>query len=460
MAVSGVGTGMGNRRHGIRSTAVLAVVLLLGACGGADRAIGPGDPTTSTVAAGRGWIDGEPEWNGTDGAEVGAMAATEDAAASYAPDGEVDPTVPPGSTVERSALRAGSVDDNAGYDEYLAYLERLDGLGVVLRDLDPSGRVVANVVGTNGLPVAGAEVVVRQGGADLGTLRTVSDGTVRVLPALLGGSPTEAVEVAVGDVAATAEPGGAVTLEVDRPGGVDGPVPVDVMFLLDATGSMGDEIDQLKASIDTVSERIDAFESNPDVRFGMTLYRDEGDSFVTSTFDFTDDVAAFRAALAEVRAGGGGDYPEAMEEGLAEALAKPAWRDPTSTVQLAFLVADAPPHVDRDVQFTYVDSIRDAVGRGIKVFPIASSESDDQAEGVFRQVAQATGARFVFLSYGAEGAATGENTDIATTDYEELSLDELVVRLVGEELAHLSGGSTTTTTTTPPQTTTTNPQGQ
>jgi hypothetical protein len=121
-----------------------------------------------------------------------------------------------------------------------------------------------------------------------------------------------------------------------------------------------------------------------------------------------------------------------------------------------FLVADAPPHVERQVT-GYDESVRSAVSRGIKVFPVASSESDDQAEAVFRQIAQATGARFVFLSYGAGGAATGPSTDIDSTDYEELALDDLVVRLVAEQVAALTGDAgivpppTPTTTTIPPQ---------
>ena len=121
-----------------------------------------------------------------------------------------------------------------------------------------------------------------------------------------------------------------------------------------------------------------------------------------------------------------------------------------------FLVADAPPHVERQVA-GYDESIQSAMSRGIKVFPVASSESDDQAEAVFRQIAQATGARFVFLSYGAGGAATGPSTDIDSTDYEELALDDLVVRLIAEEVAALTGDTavvpppTPTTTTIPPQ---------
>jgi len=450
--------------RGVRWATVLVAAALLAGCGGSDPSAGPGGSTTTTVDPhGRGWIDGAPDWSGGagDGGARGSDAATAEMAPStVAADREV---ASPERPTDGPGLRAGSVDDNEDLDGYLTYLDRLRSLGVELRDVDPTGRVVVSIVGSDGRPVAGVTVTVRQGGGDLAELRSMADGTVRVLPTLHGGSATEPVEVAVDDVAATADPGTAVTLELDQPGGVEGAVPVDVLFLLDATGSMGDEIDQLKASIDSVSERIDALESNPDVRFAMTLYRDEGDAFVTSTYDFTSDVPAFRTALAEVQAGGGGDYPEAMEEGLAEALAKPAWRDPSTAVQLAFLVADAPPHVDRDVPVTYVDSIRDAVSRGIKVIPVASSESDDQAEGVFRQVAQATGARFVFLSYGAGGAATGDSTDIASTDYEELSLDDLVVRMVTEELDHLgdgSGGGTTTTTTPPETTTTTNPPGQ
>ena len=125
------------------------------------------------------------------------------------------------------------------------------------------------------------------------------------------------------------------------------------MFLLDATGSMGDEIGRLKDTIDAVAAQVDGFDSKPDVRFAMTLYRDQGDMFVTSTFDFTSDIGAFRAALTDVVAEGGGDYPEALEEGLASALSEPSWRDPASTLQLVFLVADAPPHIDRQVPVAY-----------------------------------------------------------------------------------------------------------
>lgn len=451
--------------------AAVSVAVLLAGCGSNPAPVAdPGTaPPSTTVAtpADRGWIDGEPDWAAADDATAsgggtkmptsGAPIAAEPGAdTAIAPPGDIVPVEPqPG---EQAGLRAGSVDDNADFAAFLTYLARIHDLGIATRDFDPTGRVVITVIGTNGLPVAGAVVAVTADGAEVATLRTTADGTARFLPALYDAGQVAEFTFTAGDVSATATPGSAITLQANAAGGASGPVALDVLFLLDATGSMGDEISRLKTTIDTVAAQVDAFESQPDVRLAMTLYRDEGDTFVTSTFDFTADVAAFRAALNDVIADGGGDYPEALEEGLAAALSAPSWRDPASTLQLVFLVGDAPPRLDRQVPVAYPAAITDAVARGIKVFPIASSESDDQAEAVFRQIAAATGARFVFLSYGAQGAATGDATDIASTDYEELPLDALVVRLIAEELAALSGTQVELPPVSVPPAT--NPEGQ
>lgn len=443
---------------------------MLAGLGGATTA--PAASTTAPVANG-GWIGGEPDWfvpveemaDGEYAAEGGSMTAL-DTMAAAAPDPMSGASSEPaaaeasrgGEDVSTGSLRAGSVDDNADFDGYLAYLERIRSLGIPLRAVDPTGRVLVSVVGTDGLPVQGASVEVSAGQGPVATLHTTADGTARFLPVLYGQAADGAFTFSVEGTLADATAGAEVALVVDRAGGATAPVPLDVLFLLDATGSMGDEIDRLTMSIDSVIARVDALAANPDARFAMTLYRDEGDAFVTATHDFTGDVEAFRGALADVVADGGGDYPEALDEGLAAALTEPTWRDASTTVQLVFLVGDAPPQIARQVEQPYPDSVVDAVGRGIKVFPVASSESDDQAEAVFRQIAQATGARFVFLTYGAGGAATGGNTDIQATDYEELALDDLVVRLIAEELAALTGDDTVVPPPTP--TTTTIPQGQ
>lgn len=477
--------------------AVAGLTLAVAACGsgdgsssqppaGSDPSV---DATTTTVVSGDlddagGWIGGEPKWFDDAGLDGGVEAAAEsgpvgraadDADASVAMDvveapmpvepdggpgggpGEPSPIEPP---VDATPLRAGSVDDNADFGGFLAYLDRIAGLDIALRDLDPTGRSIISVVDDTGAPVPGATLEAVAGDR-LVTVRTTADGTVRFHPGFydlpvdgvvefrFAFSDMELVPVAAGEDVTMVAPSADVGV----------PVPLDVLFLLDATGSMGDEIDRLKQTIDTVADRVAALDPAPDVRFAMTLYRDEGDAFVTANYDFTGDVGEFQAALADVVADGGGDYPEALDEGLADALAEPAWRDPTSAVQLIFVVADAPPQIGRQVDTPYTDSIRAAIERGIKIFPVASSESDDQAEAVFRQMAQATGAPFVFLSNGAAGASTGGSTDIDSTDYEELALDELVVRLIAEELDDLPGADEITVpSTTAPETT--NPDGQ
>jgi hypothetical protein len=480
---------MAKRNHITTMAAILtATVLVAAACGTDEDDAGTGTPGTAgppttvgiptTDAPAGGWIDGAPEWNALGGLAEGEVLRADAApGAEFSSDDakgvEIAPVEPGGGIGDGAeplppdiepplldqALRAGSVDDNADYQGFLDYLSRIGDLGITLRQLDPVNRSVVTVTGANGSAVAGAEVVATVGDVSV-LLRTTADGTVRFHPAFyemdVAAGVTFSVEGAE-DVAVAA--GEDASLTVQRDGGATTPVPLDVLFLLDATGSMDDEIGRLKTTIDSVASRVSALDPAPDVRFAMTLYRDEGDAFVTATYDFTGDIAEFKAALRDVVADGGGDYPEALEEGLAEALSEPNWRPAADAVQLVFVVADAPPQLGRQLQVTYPDSIRTAIERGIKIFPVASSESDDQAEAVFRQMAQATGAPFVFLSYGAGGAATGGSTDINSTDYEELALDELVVRLIAEELSDLGGSTTVTvpTTVAPP---TTNPDGQ
>jgi Mg-chelatase subunit ChlD len=215
-------------------------------------------------------------------------------------------------------------------------------------------------------------------------------------------------------------------------------IRLDILFLMDATGSMADEIAQLKDNIQAISAAIDTLPARPDVRFAMTVYRDQGDAYVSRTFEFTPDVSAFEAALAEVRADGGGDYPEDLNEALSRAVHTPEWRV-EETVSLIFLVADAPPHLDYGQQNHYAVEMLEAAERGIKIYPIASSGLDEQGEYVFRQLAQASGGRFIFLTYGPEGPGTpGDETTFNVDQYTVSSLDDLVVKIVEEELAYQS----------------------
>jgi hypothetical protein len=459
---------------------ILVVVLVAAACGDDTEATGPGGVTT-TVGGDRGWLEGEGlEWLG--GGDDSAATADLDMA-SGAEDSVDGGDLPPASTttatdefsdigpieppIDDSPLRAGSIDDADDVDAYLAYRSRIIESGIDVRPLDVSDSTVFTVTGSNGLPVLDAVIEFwdptadRDVDAPVVTLRTTADGSVRFAPGAMAadaGTLIAVVRVGESSVDVDFEPGApSVEITVDAPGGVDGSVPLDIHFVLDATGSMGDEIARLRDNMTSVATQIAALPSEPDVRFGMTVYRDEGDLFVTRTFDLTADLDSFLVALADVQADGGGDYPEALDEALADALEKPAWRR-DGAVELMFLIADAPPQVGRAVQQPSTASAVAAARAGVKIFPVAASGTDDQAEYVMRELAFVTGGRFVFLSYGVDGSstATGDRTDITADDYDELPLDALVVRLVQDELSALSGQEPgPVPTTTVPITTTT-----
>lgn len=394
-----------------------------------------------------GWLDGEPSRAraAADMAGAGGEAMTSDAsAAAPEPAGGVAPDTPVSDAQASAALRAGSVDDNERFEEYLLYRQDALRSGIQVHDVDISGRRIVRVTTPRGKPVVGATVRVRRDSTVVAEAVTHADGRAFVFPPAPGdggqqGSGALRIEVERGGVRAEASVTGApdvpVTLAVDDPA----PPALDVMFVIDATGSMGDEIDQLKANVISISDRLAALPGRPAVRFGTTVFRDRGDAFVTRTFDLTPDVKAFQGALRAVVADGGGDTPESVNAALHDAIHKPSWRG-GQTVSLAFLVGDAAPHLDYPDDADYAVEVLEAAKRGIKIEPIASSGLDDQGEFVFRQLAQVTGGRFSFLTYGAAGAPEpGTTTTHHVDDYSVLSLDDLVVRLVSEELAPLGG---------------------
>ena len=341
-----------------------------------------------------------------------------------------------------SRLTAGVVDDNAEWDAYLTYLQNYQGPLVYPLDVSERHRLV--VLDSLERPVLAALVTVFSQGTEVARLRTHSDGGVylfpNILPAELQSDIYELTVEVSGIVVDTTVDASGTQREwfISHPGGDDlhEAVNLDVLFLLDATGSMGDEIQQLKDNIEQIAQEIDALPSQPDVRFGMVIYRDRGDEFVVRTYDFTPDVDIFALLLDDVVAAGGGDYPEDLNEALNQAVVIPEWRV-ENTVSLMFLVADAPPHLDyQDQELTYIDGLQSAVELGVKIFPIATSNLDAQGEYIFRQLAQVSGGQFIFLTYGEGGpGTTGDETDLEVEGYTVSALDELVVQIVAQELS-------------------------
>ncbi len=343
---------------------------------------------------------------------------------------------------EASKLTAGEIDDNEFWDDYLLYLRQFDAAEYIF--VDVVERHVVQVIDANGLPVVGEQVDLQVGNQIVASRHTTSNGELMIFPNTLE-LPNQNSEI---DVVLT-ETGDAITVTFgdnqrewelrSQSYKSVAQSQLDVLFLIDATGSMADEIEQLTDNMIAISQQIDALPAQADVRYGLSVYRDQEEPGAIESFEFVSDVQTFTNQLQQIEARGGGDYPEDLVLGMNTALNN-EWRV-ENTVSLIFLIADAPPHLDYDYGYTYADNMAWAAEKGIKLFSIASSGLDPQGEFIFRQMSQYTGGRFIFLTYGEEGAgSTGEKTDVNVDpeDYTVEALDELIVNIVEEELANLS----------------------
>ena len=346
-------------------------------------------------------------------------------------------------TQQMSPIQAGEIDDNETWDTYLEYTREYWGPEV--RSTRLQERYLITVTSPSGQPVHGAVIYVTKGDESSATLRTHADGRAVHHPQ---DTPDNDV------LTFTAQHGKTgVIVHVDRtttgqalplrlPTEPERPqqTELDVLFLLDATGSMADEIDRLKDTLTSIARQITDLPTGPALSMGMVAFRDRTDDYVTRVFDFDDDPARFVTTVQGVHAAGGGDYPESLNQALHDALTETGWR--TDAVKLVFLVADAPPHLDYPQDEDYVREMDRAQKHGIKIFAVASSGLDEQGEYIFRQLAQQTMGRFIFILY--ESPPQGELTtphEVGTPgeDFSVENLDRLIVRLITEELESMTG---------------------
>jgi len=340
-------------------------------------------------------------------------------------------------------VKAGSADDNKQFNHYLDYLRRFAGLPQL--KLDVSNRLRFKAVDSAGRALANCRFVFRHpSGRVLQERRSYSDGRVHFYPSEEESFTVQGVQLqaeCLGQRRKLAvDPNGRREVEVRFGKARPEPqrVPLDVAFLLDTTGSMGDEIERLRATLEAIHFQIAHLDSKPDVRFGMVLYRDRGDDYRTRVVPFTADVERFQKALDRVEAGGGGDGPEDLQEGLRRTLQDLEWR--SDGVRLAFLLADAQPHLDYGQDFTYIKGMQQAAREGIKVISIGASGLPPAGEIVFRQIAQYTQGLFVFLTYGESGESDGGTSASVShhtgSNWQSRDLDAIVVQMVRRELSH------------------------
>ena len=201
---------------------------------------------------------------------------------------------------------------------------------------------------------------------------------------------------------------------------------IDIMFTIDATGSMGDEINYLKSEIKNIITRVDS--SVHKKRIGLTFYRDHGDEYVVRDFDFTTDVTKIKENLSRQTAGGGGDYEEAVEEALRVSLSK-SWNINAKS-RLLFLLLDAPPHLNKENITMIKNEIKKAQEKGIKIIPIVASGADKTVEYLMRYFSVSTNGTYVFLT--DDSGIGNKHLKPTTTDFKVEKLNNLIVRLINK----------------------------
>ena len=199
---------------------------------------------------------------------------------------------------------------------------------------------------------------------------------------------------------------------------------IDIMFTVDATGSMGDEIAYLKSELKNIMSRIDT--SIEQKRVALTFYRDHGDQYVTRSFDFESNIDKVKAQLDLQGANGGGDYEEAVEEALRVSLAQ-SWNDQARS-KLMFLMLDAPPHFTEKNVAMIKAQIKKAQEQGIRIIPVVASGANKNVEFLMRFFSVSTNGTYVFLT--DDSGIGNPHIEATTEDFKVEKLNDLIVRLI------------------------------
>lgn len=342
---------------------------------------------------------------------------------------------PPRAT--RGVLTAGEVNDFAKWTQWTDLSEKaLSGLRE-LWGMAPNGRHTVDLQTRNGLPIADAVVrLLRKDGTLLYEARTDNTGKAELWSALDHETEAESghlrIEVVHGGrthridrAQPFAEAVNRLVLDVpcapsDR---------VDVAFVVDATGSMQDEIDFLKAEMNDIIYRSKRIGDQLNFRFANVFYRDvgTGEEYTTRTMDFTRVLSTAVNFISEQRANGGGDEPEAAEVALDSAINGLSW-SAEARARVLFLVLDAGPHINWGVKQRMQQLARQAAAKGIRIVPVAASGMEKSTEYLLRALALGTNGTYTFLT---DHSGMGLSHTKPTTDHYEVELlNDLLVRVL------------------------------
>ncbi|MEM1422964.1 MAG: vWA domain-containing protein [Planctomycetota bacterium] len=185
---------------------------------------------------------------------------------------------------------------------------------------------------------------------------------------------------------------------------------VEIVFVLDTTGSMAALIEGAKQRIWTIASHAQQRRGNPEIRIGLVGYRDRGDAYVTRVTPLTADIDAVYADLMRFDAAGGGDMPESVNAALSDAFGRVGWSRDERTTRVVYLVGDAPPK-DYANETHYSVSVPSARERGITVHAVQCG-GIHETEGHRRSIASLGGGAYTRVDQSG-------GVDVVPTPFDE-----------------------------------------
>lgn len=209
------------------------------------------------------------------------------------------------------------------------------------------------------------------------------------------------------------------TVTIDREVKVED--QIDIVFAVDATSSMNDEIDFLKADLTSIISDVKSQFTDADLQLGSVFYQCEGtgNDYVTIESDLSSDIYKTTSFIAKKGATGGGE--EVVDQALDKAINSLSWRE-NSRSKLLFILLDEPPASKPEIAERMAKVYKEAAAKGIRIVPCISSNSgygsSRSLEFLMRNGAIATNSTLIFLTddSGVGGTHTIPFTDNYTVE--------------------------------------------
>ncbi len=386
---------------------------------------------------------GSEDYGGGSGSGMDSFGSSEGKGSADAEIGDTSDSTEPSdekteddNSVPAGLITAGAWNDNDNYEYWKQLFEQGDESNGKFFNYSgdnswgfSSYRRIKVVVKNGDNTVAGAKVIAKSSG-DETLFSAVSDASG--VAYLFVSEQNGKIKVTSSDYSSDAEFSEQTTeLTVNLNGAEEKKNIIDIMFVVDVTGSMGDELSYLKAEIADVINRVCTNNSETVVNLAFLFYRDSVDAEEFKYYDFVnvtapEGLAIQQSALDSQHAKGGGDFPESVDEALIMAMEK-QWST-GATTKLIFHVLDAPPHSTQADKTNYKAAVDAAAEKGIRICPILCSGSDTLTEYLVRQAAIYTGGTFIYITDDSGIGNSHHDPNLPNVTIE--ALNSLLVRLI------------------------------